>query len=220
MRANGAAERAAILARVSAALAGESKTAPPGSMTIFEPSARTRSELFAQFAAELAALHGEAHAVESLAELPSVVAAFVEARGLRNVAAQRAPAVEAALASLPAERRTFADGLEPSRLADFEAGAIAAQALLADTGSVVVRFERQSERLLQYLPRTCIVIADASMLHEHLDEHAMAPVFEPARAGAIGEANIITGPSRTADIEKVLVLGAHGPESLVVFVVM
>ena len=34
-----------------------------------------------------------------------------------------------------------------------------------------------------------------------------------------GEVAIVTGPSRTADIEKKLVLGVHGPQKLIVFII-
>ena len=34
-----------------------------------------------------------------------------------------------------------------------------------------------------------------------------------------GEIALITGPSRTADIEKILVLGVHGPRRLIVFII-
>jgi L-lactate dehydrogenase complex protein LldG len=73
--------------------------------------------------------------------------------------------------------------------------------------------------LLCYLPPACVVIAKVPQLAEHLPAAwtAVAPrVADPAQRG---EFVIVTGPSRTADIEKILILGVHGPKRLVVILV-
>ena len=75
------------------------------------------------------------------------------------------------------------------------------------------------ERLLCYLPPVCIVLAGTDRLFEHLpaawDEIARRAADPDLR----GEFVFITGPSRTADIEKILILGVHGPKRLVVLLV-
>jgi len=71
---------------------------------------------------------------------------------------------------------------------------------------------------LPYLPRVCIAIADVSKFRPHMDDEALARMYAAARDQSRGEGVIITGPSRSADIEKVLVLGAHGPAELIVFI--
>ena len=70
-----------------------------------------------------------------------------------------------------------------------------------------------------YLPPTCVVLARKDQLCAHLQD-AWSDVTQSARDGeSRGEMLTITGPSRTADIEKVLILGVHGPKRLVVMVV-
>ncbi len=73
--------------------------------------------------------------------------------------------------------------------------------------------------LLCYLPPACVVVARTDQLAEHMpaawDEIARRAA-EPQRRG---EFVLITGPSRTADIEKILILGVHGPKRLVVLLV-
>jgi L-lactate dehydrogenase complex protein LldG len=107
-----------------------------------------------------------------------------------------------------------------------DAGIIGAEYLLADTGSTVVVSSCAFDRMLCYLPPVCCVLASVSMIREHLpaawqeisrrirgeEPHDMALPIEKH-----GEFLIVTGPSRTADIEKILVLGVHGPQRLVVF---
>jgi L-lactate dehydrogenase complex protein LldG len=96
---------------------------------------------------------------------------------------------------------------------------IAADVLLADTGSCVIDCGTPQDRLLCYLPPACVVVGRADQLAEHLPAawDTIAPrVAEPDRRG---EFVIVTGPSRTADIEKILILGVHGPKRLVVLLI-
>ena len=70
-----------------------------------------------------------------------------------------------------------------------------------------------------YLPPVCIIVARVDQLAEHLPA-AWGPISTACSTkDARGEIVLITGPSRTADIEKILILGVHGPKRLVVFVV-
>ena len=64
-----------------------------------------------------------------------------------------------------------------------------------------------------------MVIARTDQLAEHLP--AAWPAIAPRAADPAlrGEFVIVTGPSRTADIEKILILGVHGPKRLVVMLV-
>ena len=49
--------------------------------------------------------------------------------------------------------------------------------------------------------------------------HAWSEIAAKLTPNQHGEIAIITGPSRTADIEKKLVLGVHGPQRLIVFII-
>ena len=104
-------------------------------------------------------------------------------------------------------------------MAQLSAGVLEPEYLLADTGSSVVICPTAPARLLCYLPPACVIIATRQKLVEHLPAAwaGLAPrVADPA---ARGEIVFITGPSRTADIEKILILGVHGPKRLVVLLV-
>ncbi|HXM18518.1 MAG TPA: LUD domain-containing protein [Candidatus Tumulicola sp.] len=212
--------RAAILARIATALRDEPARALPEPQPIFgaEPAA-DRATLAARFRDELKALSGEARFVATAQELPGALAQFLKDREIASAACQNSIAVRWALTRLPEGAAFSAADADKLRVAGARCAVIAAEALLADTGSVVAAFSTSGERLLPYLPRTCIVIADESRLHSHMTLEALAPLYARARAGERGEFVIITGPSRSADIEKTLVLGAHGPQFLVVFIV-
>ncbi|MDZ7373805.1 MAG: lactate utilization protein [candidate division KSB1 bacterium] len=101
-------------------------------------------------------------------------------------------------------------------LADAAVGITGADWLLAQTGSVVLIHSRQRPRSLSLLPAAHFVVASAEILLPDLD------AVIPALCQRFGEkdfsaATIITGSSRTADIEKILVRGVHGPQNLEVF---
>ena len=78
---------------------------------------------------------------------------------------------------------------------------------IAETGTVVQTVGPGRGRLLNVLPETHIVFLAHGDLLSNMDQ-----LFERIRPGEKGSAlTLVTGPSRTADIGKVLVKGMHGP---------
>jgi L-lactate dehydrogenase complex protein LldG len=111
-------------------------------------------------------------------------------------------------------RQTIGAGSAPVREA--ELGITACDCLIAQTGSIVVSPQSAGGRLFSVLPPVHLVIARRDQL---LSDLASALAFIRRRYDGQWPStlSIITGPSRTGDIEKVLVLGAHGPKRLAVF---
>ena len=91
-------------------------------------------------------------------------------------------------------------------------------ALIAQTGSVVVTSRSAGGRALSVLPPHHVVLARREQLVADLPG---AFALLKARYGAHYPSMIsfITGPSRTGDIERILVLGAHGPKQLTILCV-
>ena len=87
--------------------------------------------------------------------------------------------------------------------------------LSARTGTVVVSSKVTGRRINIFAP-THIVLAKKSQIVSDIDE-AFVKIKE--KYSALPSAiSYITGPSRTADIEKTLIIGAHGPKKLIVFI--
>ena len=107
----------------------------------------------------------------------------------------------------------------PTEMADLGASIVAADVLLADTGSSLIACPTAEDRLLCYLPPACVIIARVDQLAEHLPAAWDTVARRCAERELSGEFVIVTGPSRTSDIEKTLILGVHGPKRLIVLLV-
>jgi L-lactate dehydrogenase complex protein LldG len=102
---------------------------------------------------------------------------------------------------------------------DFEtmqAGITGCEFLIARTGSVLVSSATESGRQMNVFPPVHIVLAHVSQLVNY-PENGLTLLHEKYGNSLPSTISTITGPSRTADIEKTLVLGAHGPKEFVVF---
>ena len=90
------------------------------------------------------------------------------------------------------------------------------EALVARNGSVLISNGAEAGRRLSIYPHIHIVIAYTSQLVLDLKD-GFKLLKDKYTGGLPSMVSNITGPSRTADIEKTLVLGAHGPKELYVF---
>lgn len=136
----------------------------------------------------------------------------------RRVAYHADPLVESAVASLDAEKRTTDHGYNADDLETCDAGVTACDALVAQTGSVLLTSRSAGGRALSVLPPHHVAIARRDQLLPDLPS-AYALLREKYGADWPSFMTFITGPSRTGDIERILVLGAHGPKRLTVVLV-
>ena len=84
---------------------------------------------------------------------------------------------------------------------------------IADTGSIVLESTDEPTRLASTLPEQHFVLLDPKKIVADGIE-AVAPLRDLHRLGPRNFIAYITGPSRTADIERVLTIGVHGPKEL------
>lgn len=103
---------------------------------------------------------------------------------------------------------------------DFEQMQVAitpCESLVARTGSVLMSsVPAQGRRLYAFAPVHIVVATEDQLVG--FPEDALLQ-FQSRYSGQLPSAfGFVTGPSRTADIEKTLVLGAHGPKELIIFV--
>ena len=99
-------------------------------------------------------------------------------------------------------------------VADAAVGIVRGVLAVAETGSVLLVEPDLSDRCVSMLSHALIQVVDRSQVVASLD--AVAEVL--AAAGPPAYASLVTGPSRTADIERSLTIGVQGPREVHVVV--
>ncbi len=176
-------------------------------------------DLVGQFARALRAAHGEVWRAANLEDALARLGEILDELGVKTaVTNAESPLIDANLpARFPAIRWRFAgessatDWREQCAAADV--GLSSADAALAETGSVVISSGPGRSRLATLLPPVHIVLLPATRLTADLftwtQSHPSAP---PANI------TLVSGPSKTGDIEQTLTIGVHGPKRFIVVV--
>jgi L-lactate dehydrogenase complex protein LldG len=159
--------------------------------------------------------------VESLAGIAcrttdplSVVAAAIE--GKTAVASNSPFLAGCGITALPGVRTGITSREQLQELcAMVDIGITSADYALADTGTLVMLASPQEARLISLLPPAHIAVVPRSRILTGLDE-LFAILPQPAEQTS--SMVLITGPSRTADIEQILVRGVHGPGRITVVI--
>jgi L-lactate dehydrogenase complex protein LldG len=97
----------------------------------------------------------------------------------------------------------------------FDVGISRAQACIAETGTLLLDSSRERNRLVSLVPPVHIALVNASQIVGTLGE-ALSSLRQTEPVSAI--VTLVTGPSRTADIELTLAIGVHGPQELYVII--
>lgn len=102
-----------------------------------------------------------------------------------------------------------------------EMGVTGAAMAVAETGSIVVAGNDLQPRLATMLPPVHVALVDRDSLVPSLDDAArlLRSLALGEQGPAVRYASFVTGPSRTADVEKTLSTGVHGPKELHIILV-
>jgi len=168
-------------------------------------------------------LRAEVHRVADLEAAATVVADLVRGRGWQRVAWHRHPDVDPVIAAgvTAAGCDSYAvdePGFDKRQLEACDAGLTACEAVVSQTGSILVSSATGGGRGLSILPPVHIVVAPVDAVVATVGDalHLVAGRYAGQLPSLL---SFITGPSRTGDIERILVLGAHGPKELIVLLV-
>lgn len=167
------------------------------------PRPATNWDPVARFCAEALELASTVDEVESLAAAPAAIARYLKA--------QRLPR-EAVCWEAFADLNWRAAGIEIAVRAARETdlvGITGAFCAVAETGTLMTLSGPQTPAAVSLLPETHVAIIEKSRIVLGMEEawqRVRAERREPPRA-----VSFISGPSRTADIEQTVTLGAHGP---------
>jgi L-lactate dehydrogenase complex protein LldG len=185
---------------------------PPVRLNVPEAGVEARIAVFFDC---IQALAGKPHRAGSLEETRRYVETVIAGR--KSVASNAPVLRECGITALTGVESGVADPLELRALcASAACGITGADYALADTGTLVMLASPQEARLISLLPPVHIAIVERGRLLTGLDE-LLAILPHPAEQTS--SMVLITGPSRTADIEQILVRGVHGPGEIHVVVV-
>ena len=176
---------------------------------------RNNLHLFAKNAADLKA---DFQLLASRDELKTALAKLRDAEKWQRVASHGGELTDFACQSLGLPVLLTDQGYDVQEMEKCDAGITECDALIAQTGGVVVTSRSAGGRALSVLPPHHVVIARREQLVADLPAafELLQQKYAPNFPSMI---SFITGPSRTGDIERILVLGAHGPKKLTIFCV-
>lgn len=217
--------RTAILARLRSALQGAAPIADEFDEALLTtPWSWPPAERLARLRSMLEAVHGETQ-LSSSADWPQAVLDALTARGIDELlvspATPHGQALAAHVASCGSALRLKAYDRPVEAWKDelfFQTPASLTGTLggIAATGSLILWPTPEEPRLMSLVPPLHIALLKASEIHDNLYE-----VLQRQRwaEGLPTNALLVSGPSKTADIQQTLAYGAHGPSELLVLIV-
>ena len=179
------------------------------------PVGASEEERFSLFAKNAAELKADFQLLASRDELKTALAKIRDAEKWRRVASHHGDMSNFASQSLGLPVMLTDKGYDVQELERCDAGITECDALVAQTGGVVVTSRSTGGRALSILPPHHVVIAQREQLVADLPD-AFAFLQQKYAPDFPSMISFITGPSRTGDIERILVLGAHGPKKLTI----
>jgi L-lactate dehydrogenase complex protein LldG len=173
---------------------------------------RDRRGLLALFEEQATMVMTTVARVKSLDDVPAAVAGYLSSQ---NLPAEVTMAPDALLDAAPWAQRPLLKLKRGKPLPTDQVGLSVAFAAIAETGTLMLLSGADSPSTLNFLPDTHVVVLPASRVVGPME--AAWQRLREARGGALSPTsiprtvNFITGPSRTADIEQKIEMGAHGP---------
>ena len=175
----------------------------------------TVAEQLALFAKNAADLKADFQVLGSREELTAALERLRDAENWKRIATHHGELSDFAATAIGLPVLHTDGGYPVQELEQCDAGITECDALVAQTGGVAVTSRSAGGRALSVLPPHHVVIARKDQLVADLPSAfaLLQKKYEPDFPSMI---SFITGPSRTGDIERILVLGAHGPKKLTI----
>ena len=178
---------------------------PANDMSIYVEQTQ---DLVESFRSKLEPLGGVFHQVGNLEDAANLIASIAKEENWNSVFCLD-PVLSTALMSKTEVRYS------PEDFDTLQVGITQCEYLVAHLGSIIVSSGSYSGRRLHVFPETHVVVAHHEQLVMWIDD-GLQKIREKYEGIIPSMISNITGPSRTADIEKTLVKGMHGPRKLIV----
>lgn len=210
--------RSSILARLRAAAAPQA-TVLPDVKAWFDAHQRHEdtAQRVSRLRAAMEAVKTEVHDTTAT-EWPDLLLRLAAAKGLRNMLIGADTPHGAELqARAPADLtlKCYSESIDAWRdvlFDDVDAALTLAKSAIAETGALVLWPTPAEPRLMSLVPSVHFCLLDVANIHADFHSAITAEVWKD---GLPTNALLISGPSKTADIQQTLAYGAHGPRELV-----
>lgn len=212
-----------ILQRLRNRSGGE-LTAPECDFSVLKRPDWTTAEKLDMFERTIESVHGEVHRttetdwIDRLAEI-------LQTRGAGTLLIPKEHEIGKALKSATQNREDLpqllvydepVESWQEALFSEVDAGITSTRGGIAETGSLILWPSVDEPRLMSLVPPIHIAVLKASELYATFHE---AMLSQNWTAGMPTNALLISGPSKTADIEQTLAYGVHGPKELIVLVI-
>ncbi len=166
----------------------------------------------ARFVAKMESVHGAVVRVERMEQVSEAVAAHLEQH---NLSPELVVAPDPELEAIPWSNRFAVE--RRAAAGDDRVSVTGAFGGIAETGTLVLLSGPESPTTLNFLPDDHIVVLRADRIVVHMEDAWTR--LRKERGKMPRTVNLITGPSKTADVEQTIQEGAHGPRRLKVILV-
>ncbi len=182
-----------------------------------------RTALIGKFKSELEKINGECFVASNFDDAAKIISSIIKNNNYKSIVVNNSLTIKKVISSDMSLNIKYVSEIETrtnfnKALAEVDVGISYGEYLVAQTGSAILIHNNDEPRLLSLLPEASIIVSRATNLVNELSE-----VIQLLKdRNLFIESNcisIISGPSRTADIEKVLVTGVHGPKKMYVIIV-
>ncbi|WP_298448720.1 lactate utilization protein [uncultured Marinobacter sp.] len=201
---------------------GDELSVPECDFSVLQRPSSSVADRVDQFEKTIESVHGEVHRCTAdswVARLSEILSA----RGARSLLISREHQIGRALResgqdNLP-ELLIYDEPIEswqPHLFNNVEASITSTQGGIAETGSLILWPTPDEPRLMSLVPPIHIAVLEASELYATFHEAMQAQNWA---SGMPTNALLVSGPSKTADIEQTLAYGVHGPKELIVLVI-
>lgn len=201
-------------------------TAPVSDFSVVTEKQWSDSEKLDLFQQKIESVHAEVHRVSQdnwLEKLKELMAEKQVKNLLTPMQAQVGVDTRAALADGDVELLAYDQPIEDWKaelFSNVDAAITDVRSAIAETGSLVLWPDTDQPRLMTLVPPIHFAVVDADQLKNTFHEVIVSEGWGGASEGQAMPTNalLISGPSKTADIEQTLAYGVHGPKELVVLV--
>ena len=178
----------------------------------------TKSESLALLADNLAKLKAKFYPVENLTQAVDLVKDLARKNNWKNIAYHNNELVTPVAQAVDGHAWSVDESFNKEKLETADVGLTSCVSVVAQFGAILVSSETSGGRALSILPPIHIVIAKADQVVPDLAS-CIEQIHVQFKGKLPSMLSFITGPSRTGDIERILVLGAHGPKELYLILV-